>query len=80
MQVGSKNIDYFLEPHHSIVEWDSWVDSPLAGLDSKDIGYFLEYNQAIDEWVDFPIVGLESSEICYFLEFGHSIMLVLGFY
>ena len=50
-----------MEPHHSIVEWDSWVDFPLAGLDSKDIGYFLESNHTIDEQVDFPLAGLDSS-------------------
>ena len=80
LQVGSKKIRYFLEPHHSIVEWDSWVDFPLTGLDSKEIGYFLEYDHTIDEWVGFHLVGLESSEICYFLESDHSIVVVLGFY
>ena len=33
-EVDSKKIGYFLEPHYSIVEWDSWVDFPLVGLDS----------------------------------------------
>ena len=60
LQVGSKNIDYFLEPHHSIVEWDSWVDPPLVGLDSKEIEYLLGSDHSIDEWVYFPLVGLES--------------------
>ena len=58
-----------MEPHHSILECDSWVDCPLVGLDSKDIGNFLESDHTIDEWVDFPLLGLDSSEIGYFLEF-----------
>ena len=73
LQAVSKNMGYFLEPHHSIMEWGSWVDRPLAGLDSKKIGYFLEYDHTIDEWVDSPLVGLESSEVGYFLEFDHTI-------
>ena len=55
------------------MEWDSWVDFPLVGLDSKEIGYFLELDKKIDEWVDFPLVRLESSEIGYFLESYHTI-------
>ena len=70
----------FLEPRHSIVEWDSWVDFPLVGLYSKEIGYFLEYDHTIDDWEDFPIVGLDSSEIGYFLESHHFIVVILGFY
>ena len=66
-------IGYFPEHHHSIMEWGSWVYSPLVGLDSKEIGYFLEYYHTIDERVDFPHVGLESSEIGYFLESYHTI-------
>ena len=76
----SKNIGYFLEPHHSIVEWDSWVDFPLARLDSKEIGYFLEYDHTIEEWVDYPLTGLDPNEIGYFLESDHSIVVVVGFY
>ena len=53
------------------------MDFPLAGLDSKEIGYFLEYENTIDEWVDFPLVGLDSSGIGYFLESDHSIVVVL---
>ena len=79
LQDGSKNIGYFLEPHHSIVEWDSWVDFPLMGLDSKEIGYFLVSDHTIDEWVDFPLMGLDSSEIGYFLEFEHTSEVFLGF-
>ena len=54
------------------MEWGSWVDFPLAGLGSKKIGYFLEFDHTIDEWVDFPLVGLDSSDIGYFLEFDHA--------
>ena len=49
------------------MEWYSWVDLPLVGLESKEIGYFLESDHTIDEWVDFPLAGLESSDIGYFL-------------
>ena len=62
------------------MEWDSWVDFPLAGLDSKEIGYFLVSDHTIDEWVDYPLAVLDSSEIGYFLEYDHSIVVVLGFY
>ena len=46
-QASSKKIGYFIEPHHSIVEWDSWVDFPFAGLEYSEIGYFLEYDHTI---------------------------------
>ena len=55
------------------MEWDSWVDFPLVGLDSKDIGHFLESDHTIDEWVDFPLARLDASEIGYFLESDHTI-------
>ena len=70
---------YFLEPQHSIMEWDSWVDFPLARLESKDIGYFLEYDHTIDEQVDLTLTGLDSSDIGYFLESNHTISVVPGF-
>ena len=70
---GSKNIGYFLEPRHSIMEWDSWVDFPLSGLDSKDIGYFLESYHTIVERVDSPLMGLDSGDIGYFLKSDHTI-------
>ena len=73
MQVGSKKIGYILEPHHSIVEWDSWVDFPFAGLEYSEIGYFLEYDHTTDEWVDFPLMGLDSNGIGYILEYDHTI-------
>jgi len=55
------------------------VDSPLVGLQSKDIGYFLEYDHTIDEWVDYPLARIESREICHFLESDHTIEVVFGF-
>ena len=70
---SSKKIGYFLEPHHSIVEWDSWVDCPLAGLHSKEIGHFLVFDHTVDEWVDSPLAGLESKEIGYFLVSDYTI-------
>ena len=72
-KVGSKNFGYFIEPHHSIVEWDSWVDYPLTGLDSKEIGYFLGCDLTNDEWVDLPLMKLDSNDIGCFLEYDHNI-------
>ena len=55
MELGLKNIGYFLEPNHSIdyvlgFDWNSKVCFLIAKVGSKNIGYFLKHDQCIMEW------------------------------